>query len=154
MPLCLGGTSAELGDCSSAMAVLGAEHHHGVIWSARTALVDPFCWGSTVWSSSNSCSVAGEFAWRFFVAGLKLAPSILYFPSVQNPVNARVCPKQSWSWYIETPPLVLLFGLWQDFISQAVESVVTSVCLCVCMCVLGVCVCMYSTHTSTGWCKL
>lgn len=34
------------------------------------------------------CSVAGEFAWRFFVAGLKLAPSILYFPSVQNPVNA------------------------------------------------------------------
>lgn len=105
MPLCLGGNSAELCDCSSILAILGAEHHPGVIWSARTALVDPFCWGSTVWNSRNSCSVAGEFAWRFLVAGLKLAPSILYFPSVQNPVNARVCPKQSWSWYTETPSL-------------------------------------------------
>lgn len=29
MPLCLGGNSAELGDCCSIMAILGAEHHPG-----------------------------------------------------------------------------------------------------------------------------
>lgn len=29
MPLCLGGNSAELGDCCSVMAALGAEHHPG-----------------------------------------------------------------------------------------------------------------------------
>lgn len=28
------------------------------------------------------------------------------------------------------------------------------VSVCVCMCVLGVCVYMYNTPTSTGWCKL
>lgn len=32
--------------------------------------------------------------------------------------------------------------------------ILKSVCLCVCMCILGVCVYMYNTHTSTGWCKL
>lgn len=47
-----------------------------------------------------------------------------------------------------------LLGLWQDFVTWNVEFILKSVCLCVCMCILGVCVYMYNTHTSTGWCKL
>lgn len=40
MPLCLGGNSAELGDCHGVMAILDADHTQGVTWSATAAPVD------------------------------------------------------------------------------------------------------------------
>lgn len=151
MPLCLGGNRAELVTAVVSWQSWVPSIAQGVIWSARTALVDPFCWGSTVWNSRNSCSAAGEFAWRFFVAGLKLAPSILYFPSVQNPVNACVCPKQSWSWYIETPPWCCSLDsgrisfprLWSLFWGVCVR-------VCACVCSAFVCVCTVHIHLLAG----
>lgn len=151
MPLCLGGNSAELVTAVVSWQSWVQSITQGVIWSARTALVDPFCWGSAVWNSRNSCSVAGEFAWRFFVAGLKLAPSILYFPSVQNPVNARVCPKQSWSWYIETPPWCCSLDSGRTSFPR-LWSLFWGVCVrvCACVCSAFVCVCTVHIHLLAG----
>lgn len=55
MSLCLGGNSTELGDCCGVMAILGADHTQGVIWSARTALVGHCAEGA-------QCGTAGTAA--------------------------------------------------------------------------------------------
>lgn len=51
MSLC----SAELGDCRGVMAIMGADHTQGVIWSARTALVGHSAEGA-------QCGTAGTAA--------------------------------------------------------------------------------------------
>lgn len=149
MPLCLGGNRAELGECCMSWQSGVQSITQGLVWSARAAW-----WVHS--AEGAQCGTAGtlQCSWgvcmKVLCSWAEACTIHSLFPKCTKCCECFVCPKQLWSWYIETPLGAALWTLAGLPLPGCGVCCDECVLVCACVCSAFVCVCTVHMHLLPG----